>query len=161
MTNPSRSGDGPTRPEVKVTFAGKQVSTQPDKSRRWVVGFPAMAANSSPQSMEITCGNESVRVENILIGDVWLLGGQSNMEHPIFKSGGWPVRNHGCELSEHPAPQRSATEWPGAKDEFPPPHGMAWLFQHPLPQGLLGRVLRRRACPSCRPSDTSSRNAFT
>ena len=44
-----------------------------------------MAANSNPQTMEITSGKESVRIENILIGDVWLLGGQSNMEHPISR----------------------------------------------------------------------------
>lgn len=71
--------------EVKVVFAGKQQGAQPDKSGRWEVGFPAMAANPTPQTMEITCGKESVRIENILIGDVWLLGGQSNMEHPIAR----------------------------------------------------------------------------
>lgn len=70
---------------VKVNFSGKQVSAQPDKSRRWVAGFPAMAAHSSPQTMEVTSGKESVSIENILIGDVWLLGGQSNMEHPISR----------------------------------------------------------------------------
>ncbi len=71
--------------EVKAAFAGKQVSAQPDSSSRWVVEFPAMPANSTPQTMEIACGKESVHIENILIGDVWLLGGQSNMEHPISR----------------------------------------------------------------------------
>jgi sialate O-acetylesterase len=71
--------------EVKVAFAGKQVGAKPDGSGRWEVEFPVMPANPTPQTMEITCGKESVKIENILIGDVWLLGGQSNMEHPIAR----------------------------------------------------------------------------
>lgn len=71
--------------EVSVRFLGKQENARPDGSGRWVVEFPATAASSNPQNMEITCGGESVRFENILIGDVWLLGGQSNMEHPISR----------------------------------------------------------------------------
>jgi sialate O-acetylesterase len=71
--------------EVKATIAGKQVSAKPDVSGRWEVEFAAMPANSTPQTMQITCGKESVSIENILLGDVWLLGGQSNMEHPISR----------------------------------------------------------------------------
>ncbi|MFK7910854.1 MAG: sialate O-acetylesterase [Akkermansiaceae bacterium] len=70
---------------VEVVFTSKKLSTRADKSGSWAVVFPAMKANSTPQKMTITCGNESVSIENILIGDVWLLGGQSNMEHPIAR----------------------------------------------------------------------------
>jgi sialate O-acetylesterase len=71
--------------EVKASFASKQLSAQPDQSGRWEVEFPAMPANATPQTMTITCGKESVSIENVLLGDVWLLGGQSNMEHPIAR----------------------------------------------------------------------------
>lgn len=70
---------------VNARFAGKQASAQTDGSNRWVLEFPAMPANATPQTMTITCGQESVLIENVLLGDVWLLGGQSNMEHPIAR----------------------------------------------------------------------------
>jgi sialate O-acetylesterase len=42
-----------------------------------------MPANAAPQTMTIKAGGKTLTLENILVGDVWLLGGQSNMEFPI------------------------------------------------------------------------------
>ena len=39
--------------------------------------------NEEPQTLTVRGKNKSITLENILIGDVWVLGGQSNMEEPL------------------------------------------------------------------------------
>ena len=75
---------------VEVEFAGKKQEAVAEEDRRgqvgrWQVELPAQAASTEPQSMTIRCQAETLVLENILIGDVWLLGGQSNMEHPLSR----------------------------------------------------------------------------
>ena len=68
---------------VKLSFAGqsRQITTGPD--RAWRVTLDPMSADSEPQVMNIE-GNETfLTLTNILVGDIWILGGQSNMEHPL------------------------------------------------------------------------------
>ncbi len=71
--------------QVTVSFAGQQASTTAAADRSWRVGLTAMPANSAPQTMTIAGKSETLKLENILVGDVWVLGGQSNMEFPITK----------------------------------------------------------------------------
>jgi len=71
--------------QVTVSFAGQQVSTTAAADRSWRVGLKPMPANRSPQTMTIAGKSETLTLEDILIGDVWVLGGQSNMEFPITK----------------------------------------------------------------------------
>jgi sialate O-acetylesterase len=42
-----------------------------------------MKANATPQTMTVIGASKTLTFENILIGDVWILGGQSNMEYPL------------------------------------------------------------------------------
>ena len=75
----SRPGD-----KVTVTFAGKSSIGTADKDGKWAVQLPAMKASSTPAKMTIAGnGGDPINLENILIGDVWVLGGQSNMEWGI------------------------------------------------------------------------------
>lgn len=64
--------------KVSVHFRGKSYLTQADKEGRWSIQLPAQEAGG-PFLMQI---NE-LAVRDILIGDVWLCSGQSNMETPI------------------------------------------------------------------------------
>ncbi|MBT8037414.1 MAG: hypothetical protein KJO21_07705 [Verrucomicrobiae bacterium] len=70
---------------VTVTLAGKQVTTTAGKDRSWKVTFPAMAASSKPINVTAKGKSQTLTLENILVGDVWVLGGQSNMEFPLSK----------------------------------------------------------------------------
>ena len=47
--------------------------------------LPAMPANATPQRMTVKGATNTLVLDNILLGDVWVLGGQSNMEHPISR----------------------------------------------------------------------------
>jgi sialate O-acetylesterase len=71
--------------QVTVSFAGQEMSTTTAADRTWQVTLTAMPANSTPQSMTVKDKSSTLTLENILVGDVWLLGGQSNMEFPITR----------------------------------------------------------------------------
>ena len=68
---------------VIVSFAGQQVQAKTAADRSWKVTLKPMPANSTPQTMTVKATGKTLTLENILVGDVWLLGGQSNMEWPI------------------------------------------------------------------------------
>lgn len=68
---------------VSVSFAHLQKVVEVAADSGWHVVFPAQGANKNPQSVFITCGNQKIVLNNILIGDVWLCLGQSNMEFPM------------------------------------------------------------------------------
>jgi len=52
---------------------------------RWEVTFPARQANAAGQKMTVSCGDEKIEMDNIVIGDVWVMNGQSNMAFPLSK----------------------------------------------------------------------------
>lgn len=68
---------------VTVSFAGQQQTTSVASDRSWKVTLPATSASFEPRSMDIVGESRRLKLENILVGDVWLLGGQSNMEFPL------------------------------------------------------------------------------
>jgi sialate O-acetylesterase len=63
---------------VKIEFLGKLYQIKPDRQGNWSATLAAVPAGG-PYTMKL---NEIV-ISNILIGDVWLCSGQSNMELPI------------------------------------------------------------------------------
>jgi sialate O-acetylesterase len=68
---------------VTVSFAGQEVQAKAAADRSWKVTLKPMPANSTPQTITVKAAGKTLTLENILVGDVWLLGGQSNMEWPI------------------------------------------------------------------------------
>jgi len=50
-------------------------------------------------------GKTSIRLKNILVGDVWLASGQSNMEFPVKETEGWGVNNAEVEVAGAHFPQ--------------------------------------------------------
>jgi sialate O-acetylesterase len=74
--------------EVTVTVAGNQAVTRADASGRWAVTLPAMAAGG-PHSLEVRTSSGATRaLSDILVGDVFLCAGQSNMEFGVAQSRG-------------------------------------------------------------------------
>ena len=69
--------------EVEVSFMGRVYKTRADEKGYWETRLEPQSAQASPQTLKITASGEEILLENILIGDVWLLIGQSNMEWPM------------------------------------------------------------------------------
>ncbi len=71
--------------KVTVTFGDQSSSTEADASGRWQLELPAMSANKIPQKLVVK-GKNTVELQDILIGEVWLCSGQSNMEWSVAAS---------------------------------------------------------------------------
>lgn len=69
---------------VSVKFAGQKISTVA-KDSSWRIWLKPVQAGG-PFTMTITGDNDSLTLTNILVGDVWLASGQSNMQFPIGPS---------------------------------------------------------------------------
>ena len=71
--------------KVTVSFGGSTATAVTQGDRRWSVLLGAQKANRKPQQVKIQGANEKTVLENVLVGDVWILGGQSNMEFELAK----------------------------------------------------------------------------
>ncbi len=81
--------------KVTVAFAGQKAEAVADAAGAWQVQLPAMNASGEGRTLVVTSGTNTVRLGNVVVGDVWLCSGQSNM---AFKTG--PTRD---EASLHVA----------------------------------------------------------
>lgn len=68
---------------IAVSFVGKNKSTICLKDSSWIITFPSLPANSHPIELVVNSSTTKISFSNILIGDVWLCIGQSNMEWPM------------------------------------------------------------------------------
>jgi sialate O-acetylesterase len=71
--------------KVTVRFAGKTERTVAQDDGRWMVHFSSLKASSEPRELSVTnsTSHESTSIKDVLVGDVWLCSGQSNMEMGI------------------------------------------------------------------------------
>ncbi len=66
---------------VTVEFAGQKKTAVADSSNHWKITLDPMPASSKPQSMSIHSSNSpSIQYSNLLVGEVWICSGQSNMQ---------------------------------------------------------------------------------
>lgn len=71
--------------KVTVQFAGQTKTAVADADGKWMVHLDKLKASTEPRELTIgSSGAEgTVKVEDVLVGDVWLCTGQSNMEMGI------------------------------------------------------------------------------
>jgi len=70
---------------ITVTFDGQTKTTKANDNAegKWSVLLDPMTASSTPNPLIIKGESGAVECKNVLVGDVWLCGGQSNMEHDL------------------------------------------------------------------------------
>jgi sialate O-acetylesterase len=70
---------------VVVTFAGQSLATTANAAGQWRVALTALPANATPADLVVT-GNNTLTRTNVVVGEVWLASGQSNMEWNLSKT---------------------------------------------------------------------------
>src|SRR4051812_31516269 len=75
-------GWAPIHANVVATFRGRSVQTHADSTGRWTASFAGSSAGG-PYIMEVRAAGETVAIHDVLVGDVWVASGQSNMEFPL------------------------------------------------------------------------------
>ena len=68
---------------VSVEFAGQKKTAQADGNGKWRVTLDPLPANAQGREMQVQAGGQMLRVGNLLVGDVWLGSGQSNMQFSL------------------------------------------------------------------------------
>ncbi|MCF0069082.1 sialate O-acetylesterase [Dyadobacter sp. CY261] len=68
--------------KVKVTLAGQSLDVKADAEGKWKVSFKPLEAGG-PHILTATAKSGNATANDVLIGEVWLCSGQSNMEWPV------------------------------------------------------------------------------
>ncbi len=69
--------------QVEISFATTRKTVIAKQDSTWMISFLPQHLNNQPQTIFISSGSEKILLQNVLIGDVWLCIGQSNMEWPM------------------------------------------------------------------------------
>lgn len=73
--------------KVTVSFAGQTVSTTADGQGRWLVRLAPLETSAEGRSLKLTGdGSPDLEIRDILVGEVWLGSGQSNMQWSIAQT---------------------------------------------------------------------------
>lgn len=67
---------------IVASFNGKQRTVVADENGKWMAGFPATKAGG-PYTANFSSADKKIILNDILIGEVWLCSGQSNMYFPL------------------------------------------------------------------------------
>lgn len=76
-------GVGESMKEIRLQFDSLFLATTVDDAGTWSIVIPPRKANRKPQDLLVYSGNEQVVIRDLLIGDLWICIGQSNMEWPM------------------------------------------------------------------------------
>lgn len=87
--------------KVSVKFGGQEKSATADGKGNWKVALDVLKANAAPQSLTVT-GTNSIEIKDVLVGEVWVCSGQSNMQ--------WSVGQ-----SANPAEEKASAKYPGIR----------------------------------------------
>ncbi|MGZ3952264.1 MAG: sialate O-acetylesterase, partial [Flavisolibacter sp.] len=71
--------------KIAVKFNHQIKVTQADVTGNWETILSPMSASDKPAVMTIWATNDTISLKNILVGEVWLCSGQSNMEYTMMK----------------------------------------------------------------------------
>ncbi len=77
---------------VVVSFLKQKITTVADKDGEWFVELSPLKASYIPEKLEVVITGEGTKekviIDNVLVGEVWLSSGQSNMRFTLAKSQG-------------------------------------------------------------------------
>jgi len=75
-------GNASPNEKIEVKFSNQTLTIIADSTGKWMVHLKKMKANATPQELLVK-GSNTLIFKNILIGEVWIACGQSNMDYPL------------------------------------------------------------------------------
>jgi hypothetical protein len=70
---------------ITVSLAGKSATATPGPDGKWLATLPPMPVSATPQILTIQ-GKNTLTIQDVLIGEVWLGSGQSNLAMSVASS---------------------------------------------------------------------------
>ena len=72
--------------KIKATLQGQSHETVVKPNHSWKVVFKGLKATAEPQELVIVCDGNQHKISDVLIGEVWIASGQSNMEWQMHRT---------------------------------------------------------------------------
>ncbi|MCR5003149.1 MAG: sialate O-acetylesterase [Bacteroidales bacterium] len=91
---------------ISTSWGARLKKIKADENGIWKAQIPTCEASYAPQTITVSCGKEEIKVNDVLIGEVWFASGQSNMEMPISGFFNCPVENAGEVIADAPGKDR-------------------------------------------------------
>ena len=85
---------------VSPSWSGDRYSVKADEDGFWKIAVPTPEGSFEEKTITISEGKNSVEIKHVLIGEVWLGSGQSNMEMPLKGFNNCPVEDSMQEIAE-------------------------------------------------------------
>jgi len=127
--------------KVSVQFGKDQASaTAGAKAGRWAVTFPARKADPAGQKLTVACGDEKIEMENILIGDVWVMNGQSNMAFGLGRTLNADLETAAAHLPLLRSFRISANEAETLQEDLPADKITGWTVCTPETAGGISAI---------------------
>ncbi len=120
-------GEADAGEEITIRFGEHRATATADPEGQWQAELPAMPASAEPRELVVS-GSEERRFRDVLVGEVWLCSGQSNMEKPLGdKRGQRPTDNHLSEIAAARHPRMRLFQVPHHGEVSRPEQQMRWL----------------------------------
>ncbi len=107
-------GRGTTGETITVTFRGQKHQATVGADGRWSVRLAPMPAETEGAELSIGSGQKTVVLRDVVVGEVWLASGQSNMEWPLnqARQGKEVVASANSPLIRHVKIEHSPSDLP-------------------------------------------------
>jgi len=108
--------------QVTVTFAGQTRTVTTNPQGKWLAQLDPLAASGESRELTVKSGVRTVTLHDVLVGEVWITPGQSNMELPLAATDQADIDIPGAD---YPAiryfrPVMRSGGWSPEKDDFAP-----------------------------------------
>ena len=133
---------------ITVNFAAQTLNTVADTNGNWRVNLAPMPVSAAPRALTVS-GSTNATFTNILVGDVWLISGQSNADFPLSSATGGSAAIAAAtntllrywQMAESPVTTASA--WTPAEVARLTPAGYftgAWQVSNPSSAGAVSAI---------------------
>src|SRR5688500_17335834 len=69
--------------KITVEFAGKTAEATADEKGRWIAKLPPLSVGDAASLTITPAGGNKIVLKDVLVGDVWICSGQSNMQFSV------------------------------------------------------------------------------
>lgn len=92
---------------IKPSWAAESTSTRVGSDGKWRTTLQTPETQNQIVRLDVHSAGQTIHIDNVLLGEVWLCSGQSNMDFPIAKSSGWRtgITDEEAELQDADYPQ--------------------------------------------------------
>lgn len=85
--------------EVTVEFAGQTVRATADDKGDWIATLAPLKANKTPATLTVRGAGNTITIGNVLVGEVWLCSGQSNMFYSLYNKNPGYLHTDSAEIT--------------------------------------------------------------